>query len=376
MNQTWNHRSISTLEDELAEQRPFGQARHINALIDRLCIDRLILSEQKIPLLSDLLASLRTLSDASQHRILRDPIFRLGTDQALLHSKGLTARYSLEWTERLFERVVKLIRSERVLIEAEQPSAAKLASEHLAPLLWHGSTAASPSACIEELVLKIVPDACIDHPSQQHIATLRAAIELLRKLLPQLTASVLNHVVAIVLVSDRDTPGAGHSRFQSGTFNNLPGVMVISTRQLNTPWQAAETLLHEALHLKFIDLEFTHSMNLISADDKARWKIQPPWHQFSTDTEGWIPIRAMTAAHVYLGLALLFSSARQRAMRADGTICFSAEQLQQAALVCNKRADCLLDSLHTGSQKLGLAGQHFIAWLKSLTETHRTLCAA
>ena len=364
------------IERALATQRPFGHAQHINTLVERLYMKRLEYSKTKIPLASELLTVLETVPDQYRYRILRDSIFRVGIDQAFLYSNDLKTHDGREWIENLFQQALVLVNDKTTLIEHIHQKLSKPALEPLVPLIWDGSINNVYSNCIERVVHKCVPESNIDSPTQQHISTLSEAITLLQNILPQLTTSILSHVVTIVLVSDQNQPGSGHSYFHSGTSSHIPGVMIVSTKKFDTVWGLAETLLHEALHLKFIDVEFTHTMDPIKAEDRESWKIQPPWHQFTSDNEGWPPVRTMTAAHVYLGLALLFECTRQKSNLPATTTAPTKESLQDASFICIERATWLLDSVDEYSEKLGLAGQRFVCWLKNLAITYQETLAA
>ncbi len=357
-----------TVERELADRPPFGNAQHINDLNDRRCLHRLSLIEGRMPAASQVLEGLRSLPADRRHYFVRDPALRIGVDQALLHTKALPAQHTLDWTERLLSRAASLLksRSKLALLEAEQSTSARLGQQVLSPIVWQDPTSDLSSQCIRSLIHEFVPDAHIDSPSEEHIRTLQAAVTLLDRLLPRLTPSVLNHVIAVVIVSERGMPGCGHRGFQSGTASSLPGVMVLSASELATPWRAAESLLHESLHLKFIDLEFTHSMNLKANDEAEPWTIRPPWSNLGDGTEGWPPIRAMTAAHVYMGLALLFRSGQLLATHSDKAVDYPPSELREATRKVTSRAQYLVGALDERLQSLGLAGQYFVTWLKGL----------
>lgn len=359
---------FAMVERELANQSPFGNAQHINDLNDRRCLHRLSLIKDSHPAASEVIEGLSSLTADRQHHFLRDPALRIGVDQALLHTKAHQARHTLDWTKQLLSRAASLLknRSKLALLEAEQPMSARLGQQLFSSFAWQNPNSDLSSQCIEALIHELVPEAHIDFPSEEHIRTLQEAVTLLDRILPWLTPSVLNHVVTVVIVSERGTPGAGHRGFQSGTVGCLPGVMVLSASELATPWRAAESLLHESLHLKFIDLEFTHSMDLKVNDEVEPWTIRPPWSKLGVGHEGWPPIRAMTAAHVYMGLALLFKSGQLLATHSDTAVDYPPTELQEATRKVTSRAQYLLGALDERLQSLGLAGQYFVSWLNGL----------
>lgn len=369
-----NH-NIATLdfawiESELANASPFGDAQHINTLNDRRCLKRLFQVADLFPIVTELMNGLDQLDVQRCHEFLRDPVFRIGIDQALLLAKEISTPTTREWTEQLLDQAAALLRSQvnlAMLQEGQSATAAKLGAHPFDPMVWQGEGIGLVPQCIESLVCRLVSESQVDNPSDAQINVLKEAVRLLDRLLPVLTPSVLNHVVLIVIVSDRDAvSGSGHSGFQSGTSSALPGVIMLSASELSTPWRAAESILHEGLHLKFIDLEFTLSMGLKHDNAAQSWIIRPPWKEFEDAKDGWPPIRTMTAAHVYTGLALLFNGGQLLASQADAAIEYPIDEFESAAVSASARAKFLINTLDERIDSIGLAGQYFIRWLKGL----------
>ena len=145
---------------------------------------------------------------------------------------------------------------------------------------------------------------CLQRPEPGFVDALLRGCDLLALLLPELSASVLDHVRLVGVPSDERWRNA------SVTFINIPSTMFISDEIVGTPWQAAATLLHEALHLKMTDLATARSLyrpDALSLRDGAptiraiwRWKEQGP-------LADWPIRRAWYAFHVYVHLALFFA---------------------------------------------------------------------
>lgn len=363
---------IRILESELAHRIPFGDVQHINPLIDRTCLQRLSLAENQISAARELKQRLEMLPEEQRHGVLRDTLLRIGIDQAMLYAQGLPTRYPLAWIVQVLKQAVSCLRGSAPisLFAALQPLSARLGSSLSSPLIWNNLNveihSRSNASSLEDIVHEMVPDAHIDVPSQTQIEMLKTAIALLTTLLPQLLPSVLNHVTAIVIVSHQEAPGMGHQGFGSGTNRSLPGVIVLSASELETPWRAAEILLHEALHLKFIDLEFTHSMNPNTRDGDESWQIVPPWRKQDANSEDWPPTRAMTAAHVYVGLSLLFHRSQLWVDTPDALAHVRPAEFPETLYDAADRAQFLLDELAKHMENLGLAGQYFVKWLQSL----------
>ena len=143
---------------------------------------------------------------------------------------------------------------------------------------------------------------CLQRPGPGFVDDLRRGCDLLALLLPELSASVLDHVRLVGVLID--------GRLSSITFMAIPSTMFISGEIVDTPWQVAETLLHEAVHLKMTDLATARSLyrpEALSPEDGAptiraiwRWKAQGP-------LADWSIRRAWYAFHVYVHLALFFA---------------------------------------------------------------------
>ena len=129
--------------------------------------------------------------------------------------------------------------------------------------------------------------------------------DLLALLLPELSASVLDHVRLV------GVPGDERFRKNSVTSIAIPSTMFISDEIVGTPWQAAATLLHEALHLKLTDLAAGRSLyqpEIFSPQGDGAPTIRAIWRWKEQGHRADWPIRrALYAFHVYVHLALFFA---------------------------------------------------------------------
>jgi len=126
------------------------------------------------------------------------------------------------------------------------------------------------------------------------------AIELLRLLLPQLSASVIEHISAVALLSGT-TPTGRHLSAAGGDL--VPGTIVLSPHLLSSPWDCSGILLHEGLHLKAFDI--MRSFALVS---EPRETIEIPWRHVRWDMR-----RVFVSFHVYAHLVLFQAAALHRA---------------------------------------------------------------
>jgi len=85
------------------------------------------------------------------------------------------------------------------------------------------------------------------------------AIKLLGELPPHTTQSALEHV-SILAWAEVYT---NEARMESGTVRTIPGMIFLSPDDITTPWQAAEAILHEAVHLKLFDLYLTSGDSIV-----------------------------------------------------------------------------------------------------------------
>ena len=205
----------------------------------------------------------------------------------------------------------------------------------------------------------------LQRPEPGFVDDLRRGYDLLALLLPELSASVLDHVRLV------GVPGDERLRNSSFTCSAIPSTMFISSEIVNpTPWWAAETLLHEAVHLKLIDLDAARSLyrpDALSLQDGAptvraiwRWKEQGP-------LADWTIRRAWCAFHVYVHLALFFARVERMEERlADdfGTPPVPGRLGLERAL---GRAGYLGEELAAHVEGMfDLDGRRFFAWLRRM----------
>ena len=115
-------------------------------------------------------------------------------------------------------------------------------------------------------------------------------------------------------------------------------------------------------------------MGLNKTNEVDSWLVRPPWKRFDDASDGWPPIRAMTAAHVYTGLTLLYYAAYLYATSGQPVVDYSPVELQEASDGTLSRARFLAQALEENKTEFGLGGQHFISWLLGLiNELHKKL---
>ena len=200
----------------------------------------------------------------------------------------------------------------------------------------------------------------LQRPEPAFADALRRGCDLLALLLPELSASVLDHVRLVGVPIDQ--------RLRCVTFTAIPSTTFLSGGAVNTPWQAAESLLHEALHQKMADLAVTRSVYRPDAFQDGAPTIRAIWRwQEQGRLADWPIDQAWPAFHVYVHLAFFFA----RVERMEGSLAHdfgtppvSGRLGLETAL---GRAGYLGEELAVHAERIfGPDGRRFFAWLRRM----------
>lgn len=359
---------LKSVEDALANSRPFGDCDHIHRCTWRHEERRLELLEGHVPSSRALLSALRGAGAARRRRILGDPVVRAAIHEALGHHRLDVSHPRPEELELVLREAAVHAGDDR----RDAPLAAAAAREnrlgeasHHGFLLWGGDDDRPFSRRFAALFRQKLPWLRPVAPDAQGRQTLVQGARLLDALLPELARSALAHTQLVVVAGpDGDAPAQARG-FRSATVAGLFGTIVLGPVTLKTPWSAAEHLLHESMHLKFIDLELTHSLLRRGYRVERSPVVSPPWHR--RDPGGlrdWTVNRMLTVLHVYVALALFFCAARRRAGELEAE--FGPLGDLDPALQARRsfdRAHFLVHALRRHEGELGAAGRQFCAWL-------------
>ena len=361
--------ALQHVEDVLADARPFGDCDYIHRCVWRYYERRLEMLQEHASWSGALSAALCGAGPERRYRVIGDAAVRHAIDTALGHYKLHISHSHPEELERVISGALPFVaenRSDAPLASCD-PGATRLGRAPYHGWIHSGAfadNAASRSfmALWERRHRGLEPR----KPTEREHFALQDGARLLDALLPRLARSALAHTHLIVVA---DYPGAHMSlsgSFNSMTTPNVFGVVILSPRVLKTAWSAAEHLLHESLHLKFMDIEQTHSMLRPGYRSTSSPIIQPAWHRVDPDgSSGWPVHRCLTVMHVYTALALFFFRAvEQRAVDLEST--FGPLGALDPALEARRsfdRARFLGRELIRQEAELGAAGKRFIAWL-------------
>ncbi|MEM7583510.1 MAG: HEXXH motif-containing putative peptide modification protein [Acidobacteriota bacterium] len=157
-----------------------------------------------------------------------------------------------------------------------------------------------------------------------------------------------------------------YSEVGSTTFAPIPGAIFLARSIVQSPWTIAEAILHECMHLKFVELEHTHSIMARGYSEKTSPLVHPPWHP---ETVTWPMNRALTAAHVYVALALysVASEAASPELQARYGPCQRSQLLVDTS-AAGERANRLIDLASRHPESLGKAGRMFLEWMGDLLQ--------
>lgn len=211
-------------------------------------------------------------------------------------------------------------------------------------------------AAFDMHLAKRFPALDVASPTPDERSTIFQAIELLDAILPALAPSMLFHVhLVIVADSFEGKP------FRSTTSAYWPGAIVLSRSVLSSVAAAAEGILHEATHAKYIDYEHVFHMYGHGYRPWTAPTVHAPWHANTEDARGWPLSRAATAMHVYTVLTVLFRRARESEHGVwPRRVAVDREQ------ECLSRAKILEGLLRPHSEAFGAEGRSFLEWIRKL----------
>jgi hypothetical protein len=297
------------LERTWAESLPFGDWRYIRDRLLEASACRIQLVQRAFPDAIPVASQLAGVDGQIESQVLQHPFLRALLLLATVHLKQPWNFIPRNDVNELFRQLGDLLRGG--WRGGELPSASLLltlaeedqrVAEHA---IWRcaGSEQMNFANITSYLFLKSNPSYSIRHFQDDELQCLRQGIQLLKRVFPVLSPSVLRHIDMIAL-------GSAHApSFISYTCDTCPGAIFLNPYTLRNAWFAAEVILHEGLHLKLYDVMHTHNLlrQGYSHDESAR--VHPLWH---SRIESWNAHRALFTMHVYAHLAFFFLRAHGR----------------------------------------------------------------
>lgn len=351
-------------EKVLALSRPFGDISYLDECTWSRYASRLAMLEEHMPEAAPARQALNAAGRLTKYRIIGDPTVRGAINQALTHFKFHT-HDNIEPARRILEIATEKLASGSTLplLQLAGENRLRIGDKLYHGWIWTGDVENNESTRFfaEMVEANLAPAGLSLKPAgAESIRTLIKAAELLDTLLPDLASSALDHAHLIALI-DHTKP------FLSVTNPKIPGVIFLSESVLTSPWKAAEYLLHESLHAKFLDIEHTHSL-LRQGYQPIDCTVRPPWRRpHSADPYLWPMNRILTVSHVYTALSLLFQVIQEKGeplVEEYGPI--HEKNLDFTIRQNLDRAEYLVHQLHLSQAWLGPAGVHWANWLASV----------
>jgi hypothetical protein len=137
-------------------------------------------------------------------------------------------------------------------------------------------------------------------PTDSLAEQINESVDLLRTLLPSIAASATAHVGAIAVL---------RAPFESAHLFETPHVIYIHQRMFRHPLVGADSILHESLHQKLVDLRVARFYTKLAFNTAGPGDVVIPWGQVPGTTRTWPVGRVVSACHVYVHLTLLFLAA-------------------------------------------------------------------
>jgi hypothetical protein len=346
-------------EKQLAQGVPFGSVDYIRERAALIYRRRLELLGGYLPAAVQLAQALDAVASGDSNRLFADPVVRGAIDDLLGLYKAAGERKpdgdQIEFFAYYSPRLDELTRD-------AADTAGSFRQELLSRPIRYWSDASARTLrdrAFAAMLRQHLPGPRVYVAEAETEATINQALELLQELLPVAAHSAVSHLHFIAADDFDDVVG-------SATIAPIPGTIFLSRGTLRSPWTVAEAILHECMHLKFVELEQTHSIMARGYSEDTSPRIHPPWHP---ETVNWPMNRALTAAHVYVALAVytVASEAAAPELQARYGPCKRSPLLVDAS-AADERARSLIDLASRHPESLGQAGRVFLEWMEGILQ--------
>ncbi|MFE7596004.1 aKG-HExxH-type peptide beta-hydroxylase [Streptomyces sp. NPDC057494] len=296
----------SAVEVTLADGLPFGRYSYISDSVAAVYTDLLTIVARDSAAAKDLLAQLERMTPELRATVFRDSLVRRTIEDGVCRIlKGVDTIEPAALEELLGVTSFAAGRRSRTLLNEDERGVC-LGSTPDFGYVWIGEqTGTLPGQQFVDAILKRLPGFRIHSATQNQIDTLGRGARLASRAAPTLTDSALSHNFMVVLGDFEDE----EQKFKSLTLPGLPGVLIISPHVLSSDTATAEALLHEAFHLKFLDIDYIHPLFTAEFRQETSPRITPVWHEGDPRLGHWPVDRVLTSMHVYLTLAVFLEKA-------------------------------------------------------------------
>ncbi|MET3134518.1 hypothetical protein AAKU55_004818 [Oxalobacteraceae bacterium GrIS 1.11] len=366
--------TLKQVELALAQHRAFGSSAYIRQQLDICYRRRLDKIGAALPVAARLSQVLRATDADHRNQIIGDTVLRCAVQHALRQVvTGLPYGLPLAQCGALFQATLEHIAQGKpggpLLTGFAQ--AHSLGSEPHQAWIWNEEHADDVFGRAFRDVMAHNYGAPLCSPSAEELSMLARGAQLLKDLLPVLSASALQHVQLIGIFP---RVGIWNGKASSSQFR-VNGTIFLNRELLGHPWWVAEHLLHESLHQKLYD--FRHGHTLLEPDYArpeaprvcSLWNAPDASQPDAAPSNYWDAHRTIAAFHVYVHLALLCAMAE------------AAPELEaiygplHGAYTMTGRRRAIDRARYLGEQlqqqswgEMGAAGQRMVAWLMSVLD--------
>ncbi len=345
-------------EKQLAQDIPFGSVDYIRERTALIYRRRLDLLSRYLPAAVQLAQALDAAGSRDANQVFADPVVRGSIDDLF--------RACRDGEHKPADDQLELLTSfsahpEELKCDATDP-AGSFCQEILSRPIRYWSDAGSRTLrdrAFAEMLRQHLRESRVYIAEKETEDIISQGLALLQELLPVAALSAVSHLYFVAVDDFDDVVG-------SATIAPILGTIFLSRSTLRSPWTIAEAILHECMHLKFVELEHTHSLMARGYSEKTSPRIHPPWHP---ETVSWPMNRGLTAAHVYVALALysVASEAAAPELQTRYGPCKHSPLLVNAS-AAGERARSLINLASRHPESLGQAGRMFLEWMGDILE--------
>ena len=357
--------AIDEAEYALANCRPFGDPAYIWQRLCRHYLRRLEMLEDYSNYAQAVVSELTCASEDQRRSVLGDPAVRASIDGFLRHVAHGRERVHIDELEFSLSLAAANLTSHTAVPPLAEGAREVFTLQGLSwPWIWSEDRVESDplGEFFRRTFRHYLPGLSLMTPDPRMREMLLMGRKLLYDLVPELARSALAHVHLIAVVDPKS------KGFTSLTHPRISGTVVFSPLVLTTPWKAAEYLLHEAMHVKFTDLERTHSLLHEDYSEFSSPRIRPIWNRVQPEGASDWPInRALTVCHVYTCLALFHSVLITRSDSIDnGRYGLPRVDVKRKARQSFDRAHYMRQQLAIHKESLGPGGCLLVRWLDAV----------
>lgn len=351
--------ALTAVAAELADGEPFGSFEYLSRHGAEAYLGFLTALGERSPTAAALLRALEQHAHGSRRAALRDPLVRRTIEDGVCTLVGGLDAIDIDTLDAVLALATEhVVAGTGTVIESAGRCVPFAPGSRRAVVWADPEPVAAPGRRFVGELLARLRGFRVHVPTEAQVQALADGYRRALDVAPELAGSALSHL-AVVVLGDFDGQSAPVSAL---TVPGLPGVIVVSPTALAQTSSVAETIVHESLHLKFLDIEYVHPLFVTGFRPTSSPRITPPWHGDDVRYGGWPVDRLLTSMHVYLSLAVFFGIAAGRRAVDVGTPADCAARSEKYL----GRAAWLCDAARGHHEQLSPAGQQFVAEIGAL----------